>query len=544
MGAMISTLCSDKSQSVLHNDQVARKEDKYQKMDGKLTEEKPPSIVFEKLESTEAKPHHSTLIPKLRKTDSLILPSEKACISEEAVKKRYSFVQDIDNSNFGKVYKATMNGRQGEDGLQKMFAIKLLNKRINSSQVSHFLYEIEFMKALDHPNIVKFFECYESQSNMYIVEEYLEGGTLGQRFAENMAPFSESSLKSYLFQILLAVNFLHLRGILHRDIRPENFILVDSSTEELKLIDFGNAVIVDDFEKFNQPSGCLKFSAPEVLKKSYGKKADVWSVGVIMYYFMTAAYPFEDDDSHVLEAKIEAVDYDRSAITKSEFSDNAKELVFKLLEPDSTRRLTALQALRHPFFADRRKEIMDLGEKCLNAQMFENLRVFHYNTTMQREMRALIVQSLPTAAPEVQKIVNVFNYMDQDFSGSVSAREIEAIYEKFNIKLRDGEIEEIIDSLYFKEKALVTYLEFIAATLDKEFYRNKQRIRELFNYMDVDLSGEIDYKDIQECFKRFGRLLDDSKIKRMISECDNNRDGKISFEEFYDIIVAERIRQA
>ena len=127
-------------------------------------------------------------------------------------------------------------------------------------------------------------------------------------------------------------------------------------------------------------------------------------------------------------------------------------------------------------------------------------------------------------------------------SGTISATEIEDIYKKFDIKLREGEIEEIIDSLYFKEKAVVTYLEFIAATLDKEFYKNKQRIRELFNYIDVDLSGEIDYQDIQDCFKRFGRLLDDAKIRRMISECDVNKDEKISFDEFYQIIIADRKR--
>ena len=133
--------------------------------------------------------------------------------------------------------------------------------------------------------------------------------------------------------------------------------------------------------------------------------------------------------------------------------------------------------------------------------------------------------------------------MDEDYSGTVSRQEISAVYDKFGIKLKEGEIEDIIDSLYFKEKALITYLEFIAATLNKDFYCNKQRIRELFNYIDVDLSGEIDYQDIQDCFKRFGRLLDESKIKRMISECDVNKDERINFDEFFEIITADRKKE-
>ena len=155
-------------------------------------------------------------------------------------------------------------------------------------------------------------------------------------------------------------------------------------------------------------------------------------------------------------------------------------------------------------------------------------------------MISLVVQETDLNDPEILKLHHVFRYIDKDLSGTISASEIEEIYKKFEIKLREGEIEEIIDSLYFKEPAVVTYLEFIAATLDKQFYENKQRIRELFNYIDVDLSGEIDYQDIQDCFKRFGRLLDDTKIRRMIDECDVNKDQKISFEEFYKIIVEDR----
>ena len=154
-----------------------------------------------------------------------------------------------------------------------------------------------------------------------------------------------------------------------------------------------------------------------------------------------------------------------------------------------------------------------------------------------------MLQESDYSDPQFKDLFVAFQYIDQDYSGTVSKEEISAVYDKFGIKLKEGEIEDIIDSLYFKEKALITYLEFIAATLNKDFYCNKHRIRELFNYIDVDLSGEIDYKDIQDCFKRFGRLLDESKIRRMISECDVNKDERINFEEFYEIVTADRKKE-
>lgn len=86
--------------------------------------------------------------------------------------------------------------------------------------------EIDFMKAFDHPNIVKFFECYENKQNLYIVEEYLSGGTLEKYLINNMGPIHEDQLRRFMFQALQALNYVHVRGIVHRDIRPDNFMLV------------------------------------------------------------------------------------------------------------------------------------------------------------------------------------------------------------------------------------------------------------------------------------------------------------------------------
>ena len=478
----------------------------------------------------------------LAKCVSPMLGFDHHSISQNFINNAYNFVKELSHSRLGSVYKATKRTQSGDYQQDKYYAIRILHRKLNVSGTKQFEREIELMRVLDHYNLMRFYECFQNETTIYAIYEYLEGETLDGYVLNSRSPMHEQKLKSTMFQIVQVIHFLHLRGIAHRDIDPDNFMFVAPGSDEIKLIDLGNAKLVDESTNLKQMTCDVKFAAPEVIKKQYGKKADIWAIGVCMYYFMTTGYPFDDDFAEEIPSLITSGTFDHDSINSSDYSKEAKDFLFHLLTHDPNMRPSSLDCLLHPWFTSCRRDIIELGEASLQKEMFLNLRTFGYRSEMQREVRSLLIQSMGTYDPEVANRINVFRFMDKDFSGAISATEIEEIYKKFDIKLREREIEEIIDSLYFKEKAVVTYLEFIAATLDKEFYRNKQRIRELFNYIDVDLSGEIDYQDIQDCFKRFGRLLDDSKIRRMIAECDVNKDERINFEEFYNIIVAERKR--
>ena len=513
MGKMISTLCADKPENKEHFSSILRRQ--------------------VRAEVIQPKKH-------LKREDSAL--PEKSCLARTPIAPQYDMLESVGHGAYGQVQKATFKSQLSTN---RVYAVKSIDKSQFQKEIRRFVREIEILKCLDHPNIIRFYEAYDSKNVFYIVQEFCSGGDLGKVFAKYSTRFPENLAKDYMWQIMLALNYIHNKGIAHRDIKPENFLLLSPEKTTLKLIDFGlSATINSTYETIKETVGTTFYIAPEVLELDYSPLCDVWSAGVILYNFITCAFPFDAPTNDELFELIKAGKYDKDILPKSGYSSEAIDLLDKMLRRETEGRISAAEALQHPWFDSYRAGIKTKGEALVTTELLENLRAFSYRSLTQRELSSLVVQTTDFDSEEVMKLCDVFRYMDQDLSGTLSAREIEAIYEKFNIKLRDGEIEEIIDSLYFKEKALVTYLEFIAATLDKEFYRNKQRIRELFNYMDVDLSGEIDYKDIQECFKRFGRLLDDSKIKRMISECDNNRDGKISFEEFYDIIVAERIRQA
>ena len=484
------------------------------------------------------------VVPKkkhLKRDDSLFLP-EKSVLSGNVIKSHYNMMDQIGKGSFGHVQKAYL---KVDSGKKRPFAIKTVEKSVHQKELKRFLREIEILKTLDHPNIIRFFEAYESRNSYFIIQELCEGGDLGKLLELQTVGVPENIARDLMWQILQSIHYLHFKGIAHRDIKPENFLIEKPQSRILKLIDFGlSATISCSTEVINETVGSPFFIAPEVLEKNYSPLCDIWSAGIILFNLMTCSFPFVHEENPILFEMIKKGQYNKSPIENSGYSTVAKDLLERMLireeEPDGRKRISAFESLQHEWFQENRQEIGREGKKFLSKGLLENLRNFSYQTLIQREMMNLMVHETDFNNPEIQKIRTVFRYIDTDMSGSISAKEIDAIYKEYDIELNDGEIYDIIDSLYFKEKAVVTYLEFTTACIDKEFYRDKTRVKELFDYIDVSGRGEIDYTDIQDCFKRFGRLLDENKIRRMIEECDMDKNHMISLDEFYSIIVAER----
>jgi calcium-dependent protein kinase len=516
MGAVISSLCADQEQET----QKKKGED---------------SLLRRQVRA-------EVIVPTkhLRKDDTA-LGTEKSALGAATVKQQYNFMEELGKGSYGSVQRAVLK-TSGENG--RSFAVKTIEKARYPKEVRRFLREIELLKSLDHPYIVRFYEAYESKTAYFIVQELCSGGDLGKVLDLQTGGFKESDTKEFMWQILMAVNYLNLKGIAHRDIKPENFLLSSQQASTLKLIDFGlSATGNSAASTLRETVGSPFYIAPEVIDQEYGPSCDVWSCGVVLYNLVTGRFPFEAEQNNQVFELIKRGVYDKSVVEASGYSAAGKDLLYKMLLKVEEGRPTAKVALQHPWFADKREEIVQRGKKVVTRGMLEQIKNFGFNSIAQREIIGLLMLQQDFSSPEVSRLVDAFMYIDKDLSGTLSAEEIEEIYSSMGMPITREEVEEIIDSLYFREKSVVTYLEFIAATLDREFYKNKQRIRELFNYMDVDMSGEIDYKDIQDCFKRFGRLLDETKIRRMIAECDHNKDQKISFEEFYLIVNAEPKRQ-
>lgn len=480
------------------------------------------------------------VVNELPKKRNLQIPDstirrDKLSLSVHPLGSQYILKENIGKGSYGEVRMAYLRA----DRLEKRpFAVKIIEKNLHQKELKRFLREIEILKSLDHPNVVRFYEAYENKQQYFIVQEICTGGDFAKAFELQECGFLEKDARDFMWQILISINYLHQKGIAHRDIKPENFLLSNKVSNVLKLIDFGLSVTIgastnEIFETVGSPF----YIAPEVLERNYSPLCDIWSAGIILHYFMTQKFPFDSPTNEELFSKIKLCEWDTSLLDKSKYSPEAKNLLKNMLVRESDGRWTAEECLNHSWFSPKREELAEKGRKALTPEILDRLRTFRYSSMMQREMVSLLMQETDFQEAKIVPLIDAFNQMDRDFSGTLAPREIAQSFAQMNVPIDPKKIEEMVDNLYFKEKGAVTHLEFVAATLDKEFYQSKQRIRELFNYIDVDRSGEIDQKDLQDCYKRFGRLLDDRKIRRMIQDCDENDDGKIDFDEFYKIMV-------
>lgn len=192
------------------------------------------------------------------------------------------------------------------------------------------LREIELMKVLDHPNIVRFHEVYEEKTRFYLVMELLSGRDLFERLSENMK-IEESEAKIYMWQMLLAVRYLHGHNIAHLDLKPENFMFVSPNSLHLKVIDFGLAMSFEDNVPMTTAVGTPYYIAPEVINESYGCKSDMWSLGVTLYFMITGELPiYSDNEEEVFNMVLDG-DYDMELFKDQNVSSDCVDFLTRLL---------------------------------------------------------------------------------------------------------------------------------------------------------------------------------------------------------------------
>lgn len=168
--------------------------------------------------------------------------------------------------------------------------------------------EVDILTKLDHPNIVKYYETYIDEKYIYLVMEYIGGGELFQKIAEqDNQVFNEKDAAMYMRKLLSACNHMHSQGVVHRDIKPENIML--SKEGEIKLIDFGLSQRTQGNKKLKSIAGTPYYMAPEVLDGQYDYKCDIWSLGVLLYVFMSGYLPFQGQNRNEVFNKISTGNY-------------------------------------------------------------------------------------------------------------------------------------------------------------------------------------------------------------------------------------------
>mmetsp|Transcript_18315 Transcript_18315/g.53410 ORF Transcript_18315/g.53410 Transcript_18315/m.53410 type:complete len:319 (+) Transcript_18315:62-1018(+) len=258
----------------------------------------------------------------------------------------YEIGKELGSGHFSRVKLATRKA----DGLK--CAIKIMKKPAPGKKVQ-FDTEVEIMRRIDHPTIVKLFEVFETDDKVYLVMELLTGGELFDRIVD-VGHFTEKDAASMTKKLISAIKYMHELGVVHRDLKPENMLMSDETKDAIvKITDFGLSKITDGHSVLMKtPCGTPGYIAPEVLHmKGYGKEVDMWSVGVIVYILLCGFPPFYADNDAQLFQQIKAGKYEFLRPYWDPVSPMAKEFVSKLLVVDPKRRLTAEAALDHPWLA-------------------------------------------------------------------------------------------------------------------------------------------------------------------------------------------------
>jgi calcium/calmodulin-dependent protein kinase I len=259
------------------------------------------------------------------------------------------------------------------------FAVKVLSKRKMSEEDLAALHtEIEILKSVDHPNIVKLIDIFEDERHVCLVMELLLGGELFDQIIEK-DKFSEYDAREATKAIIDAISYCHSLGIIHRDIKPENLLLhsKDQGIGSLKIADFGLARCLDQNQLASTTCGTPGYVAPEVLQQQpYGMECDYWSIGVVTYIMLSGTPPFYDEDNFQLFEMIKNCQYDFEDDTWKYVSEQAKAFVSEILVKDPKTRLNLEGMKNHPWFKlELNQENFFPDESALKNKLFKYVSV-------------------------------------------------------------------------------------------------------------------------------------------------------------------------
>ncbi|XP_043579662.1 calcium/calmodulin-dependent protein kinase type II alpha chain isoform X11 [Bombus pyrosoma] len=217
--------------------------------------------------------------------------------------------------------------------------------------------EARICRKLQHPNIVRLHDSIQEENHHYLVFDLVTGGELFEDIVAREF-YSEADASHCIQQILESVHHCHHNGVVHRDLKPENLLLASKAKgAAVKLADFGLAIEVQgEAQAWFGFAGTPGYLSPEVLKKEpYGKPVDIWACGVILYILLVGYPPFWDEDQHRLYAQIKAGSYDYPSPEWDTVTPEAKNLINQMLTVNPSKRITASEALKHPWICQRER---------------------------------------------------------------------------------------------------------------------------------------------------------------------------------------------
>ena len=494
----------------------------------------------------------------------------------------YQTYQDIEllgGGTYGVVKKVCLKNNK-----ETVRAMKIIDKQhIEKGQEKLLFEEIEILRKLEHPNIMKIYEYFIDQKYIYIISEFLdEGDLLGK--LKKLNSMSELVVKFLMSQILDAVAYLHANRVFHGDIKLENIMLYKTSRKrkkrfttinrdlnsnrnlekqlennsqsnseyieemsnyEIKLIDFGCSKYLTK-KRHNSLSGIVgtsMYCSPEVVNNLYDEKSDEWSCGILMYILLTGDVPFEGKTEIEIFDNIKKYNINFNTGELKNVSNNCMNLLKSLLDPKKKNRITAFEALKHPFFTDKLNPMKILTQhKDLNI-LKKFLQLERYPSILHKVVVAYLCFNFIDIEEE-KKLSELFRFLDQKNRNKLEYEDFRKGFIEANIIVSHDDLKKFMKLLDTDGSKLIEYQEFLRALCDKDMLFKDENLKAVFNVIDKDKKGYINLKDIKNFI--IG-IKDDnfkeSDLEKLGEKLKVSNDSEITFEKFCDFIRNFKVKK-
>ncbi|MBA0580777.1 hypothetical protein Gorai_022981 [Gossypium raimondii] len=314
-------------------------------------------------------------------------------------------------------------------------------------------------------------------------------------------------------------------GVMHRDLKPENFLFVNNEEDSpLKAIDFGLSIFFKPGDILNDVVGSPYYVAPEVLRKHYGPEADVWSAGVITYILLSGVPPFWGETEQEIFNEVLNGELDFSSDPWPNISESAKDLVTKMLDRDTKRRIKAHEVLRHPWV-----QVDGVApDKPLDSVVLSRMKQFSAMDKLKKMALRVIAQRL--SEEEIAGLKEMFKMIDADNSGQITYDELKEGLKRFGANLAESEFRALMQAADINNSGTIDYEEFVTATLHLNKIEREDNLLAAFSYFDRDSSGYITLDELQKACQEFG--IQDIHLDEIMREVDQDNDGRIDYNEF------------
>ena len=438
----------------------------------------------------------------------------------------YKIIKIIGKGGYSKVYEVQ------NQKTSKLLACKKISK-INIIDLQKFKNEINIMCAMDHPNIVKFYEVYESNRSLYLIMELCKGSPLFKKITEKAIQkkkYTEKDAAKIFQNVISALEYSHNVGICHRDLKPENILYLNDNNDEknpLKLINF---IFSRHFKinKLTSKVGSVYYIAPEVLDRKYTEKCDIWSAGVLLYLLLSGSLPFNGSEESEIFAKIKSFKYDMDNKIWENISNEAKDLIKHIFVPENER-YSAKEVLAHPWF----KIVNDIKDKPINID-FNFFKKYSEENTLKKIVLHFITSRLNEK--EIENLKDLFKKFDKNSDGQISYEEFEKgfiEYQNKNHLFNQNDIKNIFNIIDINKNGKIDYSEFIATSLVGRKEIIERRLLEAFATFDKNQSGKIKKEDFIKALN-IDTSLKEKGLEKFID--DLTQDDMVDYNKFLELM--------